>query len=74
MPESSTEEPITRDDVVRWLQWDAIYDHPNGIPAKYWHAVRDWVETKPNTVGNVWHWAWLLKKLRAVRKNGRRRA
>ena len=70
MPESSTEDIISRDDVVRWLH-GVIIREPHPV---YWDAVCDWVETKPNTVGNVWHWAWLLKKLRAVRKNGRRRA
>ena len=70
MPESSTDDRITRDDVKRWLLGEIIREpHP-----VYWDAVYDWVLTKPNTVGNVFHWAWLLRKLWAVRKNGRDRA
>ena len=70
MSESSTEEIVSRDDVIRWLHWARIIDPQ---PA-YWDAVCNWVMTKPDAVGNVRHWKWLLRKLWAVRKNGRDRA
>ena len=74
MPEYSTSELITRDDVMRWLQRHINAEDDNGVSKAYWGAVRDWTAETPDTVGNVWHWAWLLNKLRAVWKNGRGRA
>ena len=70
MPESSTDDGITRRDVIGWLHGEIIRE-PSSV---YWPVVLDWVETKPNTVGNAGHWERLLRKFQAVRKNGRGKA
>lgn len=70
MPESSTDDRITRNDVIGWLRGEIIREPHQVI----WNATLDWVYSTPNTVGNAGHWERLLRKFQAVRKNGRGRA